>query len=142
MIESTIINKLLADAALRDRVATYAGNPAIFTNEAPENCARPLVVLTLSRSPTNFHAVQEFSFNINVYGSTESTQTRRAAREAAERIEFVLDDEILQHERYGDIRIKFFSGAEIPSDDPRDINFNCQFEARATRTKWMIATKV
>jgi hypothetical protein len=142
VIEPTIINKLLADAALRDRIAVHAGSPAIFTNEAPENCTRPLLVITVHRSPTDFHAVQDFSINVNIYGSTESTQTRKSAREIAERVEFALDDQLLQSDRYGDVRISFFSGDELPSGDPRDIDYNCQFSARATRTKWMIATKV
>jgi hypothetical protein len=139
MIESTVINKMLADDTLCDMLATYGGDPAIFSDAAPENCERPLLIVSVGESIADgAHEVMEFSISIDFFDTGSS---RTVSRNAAERIIFALDDQKLEHERYGDIRINYFSGGPVPDDDPREIHHNLQFTARGTRMKWMNETK-
>ena len=63
--------------------------------------------------------------------------TRVKAREASERIEYLLDNKQFTHERYSSIRIWFFSGGWVEEEDPRAIHYNQQFTVRACRKKWI-----
>jgi len=77
--------------------------------------------------------ISKFSVFIDYYGYDVS---RVVSRKAAERIEEMLDMIVLQHEKYGSIRIWYFDGSAIQESDPKDIHYNLQFSARATRKKW------
>lgn len=137
MIESAIINRLKSDAALTALLSAHGGQPAIFSELAPEQAALPYLVIRCTRTATDNHAVQEFVVMTDYFNRDVSRANSRAA---AERIEFLLDQQILTHERYSDIRINFFAGSPVEGSDPRDVHYNCQFQARATRKKWIIQT--
>jgi hypothetical protein len=135
----SIINQLLADTTLTGLLATFQGGAAIFPDFAPEACDRPLVIVAITESNTDTPEMQDISINVDFYHYGTSWAI---ARQAAKRIEFVLDRMKLQSTEYGDIRIFKFSKSPIPSDDARDIHYNCQFEARSTRDEWVTETRV
>ena len=138
MIESTVLNVMLADDTLCDLLATYNGLPAIFSDEAPENADKPYIVFRVSKSENENKAMQDMTVNIDYFNYNGS---RPNSRTAAERIEFLFDDQRLQHERYLDIHFSVFGGDEIGGEDPRDIHYNTQIQAQAVRMKWINETK-
>lgn len=134
MIESAIISVLKADPELVALLSTHNSEPAIFSEFAPEDAEFPYIVLNVSRSNDEFPGLHAFTIMVDYFDYDVS---RKNSRIAAERIEFLLDRAILQHERYDSIRISFFAGSPIPEDDPRSVHYNVQFSARAGRKKWM-----
>lgn len=134
MIESAIINKLAADAALTALLSTYGVSPAIFSEEAPENAKEPYITIRLMRNSGPDSIIELFSLYVDYWDLKKS---RVASRSAIERIEFVLDNAVLDHDRYSSIRIWHFSAGPVEGTDPRDIHHNIQFEIRACRKKWI-----
>lgn len=134
MIESSIINALAADVILTRRLATYNGAPAIFSEYAPEDAGEPNITIRLRRTNGPDDIVQLFLLEVDYWDYNTS---RADSREAAERIEFVLDQAELEHERYAVIRCFFSSGEPLEEVDPRAVHYNSQFEIRAFRKKWI-----
>lgn len=135
MIESTIIDALKADAALRARVTKYAGEAAIFSRLAPEAAKEPYITINLTRTQASGDIVlHDFTLMIDYWDF--GTSTKRAG-EASERIEYIFDNKQFTHARYSSIRIWFFSGGWVEDDDPRAIHYNQQFSVRACRKKWI-----
>jgi len=135
MIEKTILDALKADATLRARVTLYAGASAIFSELAPEAAKTPYVTFNLYRNQTSGDLVlHDFTLMIDFW-SFDTTRVK--AREASERIEYLLDNKQFTHERYSSIRIWFFSGGWVEEEDPRAIHYNQQFTVRACRKKWI-----
>ena len=135
MIEKTIIDALKADSTLRARVTKYAGEAAIFSELAPEAAKTPYITINLTRSQTSGDLIlHDFTLMVDFWSFDT---TRKKAREASERIEYLLDNKQFTHERYSSIRIWFFSGGWIEEEDPRAIHYNQQFIVRACRKKWI-----
>jgi hypothetical protein len=134
MFESALLEKLLSDSDLLDYTALFDGEPAIFSEFAPEKAPMPYIVFKISRNAAASPAVQEFSILIDYFDYNNSAKN---SREAVERIEFILDRAELEHDRYSKIRIFFSSGASLEEADPRTIHYKMQFIARAGRKKWM-----
>jgi hypothetical protein len=134
MFESALIDKLKSDAALAALVTTFSGNPAIFSEYAPETAVTPFIVCRITPS-SEYSAIHSFSVMVDYFDYNKS---RKNSRDAAERIEYVLDHAILQHERYIDIRLMYLAGSPVESGDARDIHYNVQFSARGTRKKWIV----
>ena len=136
MIEKTIIDALKADAALRVRVTTFGGQAAIFSELAPETATEPYITINLSRSQTMGDLVlHDFTLMVDYWGYDTS---RVRAREASERIEYLLDNKQFDSDgRYHKIRVWFFSGGWVEDEDPRAIHYNQQFTIRASRKKWI-----
>jgi len=134
MFESSLLEALQGDSALSALITTFGGLPAIFSGAAPETAELPYVIFKIHRSNPGAAAVHKFDVMIDVYGYDT---TEKTVHEASERIEFLLDRGILQHARYGCIRLFFQSGGPVDDeDDPRSIHENLLFEARAGRKKW------
>jgi hypothetical protein len=136
MIESTIINKLTTDSVLM--ALLHDGANSVFTENAPEDESLPYLLVRLHRTQGGFKPLQEFTLYVEFIDYNVS---RVNSRVAAERIEFDLDDWNLQHERYGDIHIHFFSGSDVGGEDPRDIHQILQFQCQGIRKKWINETK-
>jgi hypothetical protein len=134
MIESSIIDALKGDATLTSYLSKYACAPAIFTEVAPDDSKMPYLVITESLNSTDFAGVHSFTIMLDYYDYNVS---RKNSKIAVERVQFLLDQMILQHERYDSIRLSFFAGSPVPEEDPRSIHYNIQFSARAGRKKWM-----
>lgn len=137
MIETAIINYLKADDALCDLLTSYNGAAGIFTHDAPEGAVMPYLVAVFKRGAPD-GAIQPISFNIYIYDTDKSSVN---ARSAAERVEFVLDRQLIQSERYSDIRIWLDPCEDVECVDPRDIFHTLQFMARGTRKKWLDETR-
>jgi hypothetical protein len=134
MIESVILSALKADAQLIALVSTFRGQPAIFSDTAPEGVIKPYITFRLDRRSANDLAVAEFSLYVDYWDYSIS---RVNARKASERIEFLLDQKDFEHERYSTIRVSFFSGGPVEEDDLKAIHYNQLFDVRAFRKKWI-----
>jgi hypothetical protein len=131
MFESSLLPVLRDDATLASLVSTFANSPSIFSEFAPEKAAFPYIVFRITRSmDIESEAVQKFNIYVDYFNYGVSGVQ---SRQAAERIEMLLDRTNLQHARYNSIRIFFFSGGTVNEDDPRAIHYNLMFEARAGR---------
>lgn len=137
MIETAIVNYLKADDTLCDLLTQYNGEAAIFTHDAPEASAVPYLVATFKRG-TPDGAIQPISFTVSLYDTDKSSVNARAA---VERVEFILDRQVIQSERYSDIRIWLDPCDDVECVDPRDIFHTLQFSARGTRKKWLNETR-
>lgn len=134
MIESVILTALSADTVLKSLISTFNGQPAIFSDTAPEGVTKPYITFRLDRRGANDLAVAEFSLYVDYWDCGSSKVN---ARKASERIEFILDQKDFEHERYSTIRVSFFSGGPVEEDDPKAIHYNQLFNIRAFRKKWI-----
>lgn len=134
MFESALLNHLRADAELTSYVSMLNGKPSIFSDLAPEGTELPYIIFRITKSNSETSTISKFSIFLDYFAFDLS---RVICRKAAERMEAMLDMIVLQHEGYGSIRIFYFAGSLVPETDPRDIHYNLQFSARATRKKWV-----
>lgn len=130
MFESSYLTLLKSDSALAALVATYDGEAAIFTDQAPEDATLPYLVFKIDRYPSESLVVDRFFINNDYYDQGSSYAD---ARKASERIEFLTDTNQLTHARYTKIRLYRASAGSVPDDDPREIHYNTQVTARASR---------
>ena len=135
MIEKTIIDVLKADPVLKSRVTRYNSTPAVFSELAPEQAKTPYVTIDLTRSKSSGDLIlHDFILMVDFWDYGTS---RKKAREASERIEYLFDNKQFNHERYSKIRIWWFSGGWVVEEDLRAIHYNQQFSVRACRKKWI-----
>ena len=134
MIETAIYSRLASDAALAGTVTVFSGAPAIFSEFAPETAQRPYVVFRVMMSSADA-VVRPLTVMVDYY---EYNTSRVKSRLAAERIEYLLDQQVVQDADYADIRLNYFAGSPVDAGDGRDIQYNVQFSGRATRKKWII----
>jgi hypothetical protein len=139
MFESSLLKKLCDDATLCGYVSTFTTTshttvPSIFNKAAPEAAIFPYITFYITQSSNECPAVKEFTALIDYFDNNKSSAK---SNKAAERIEFLLDRAELEHDRYSCIRMFFFSGSEVPEEDPRIVHYNLQFTARAGRKKWI-----
>lgn len=138
MIEKTIIDVLKVDTALKSYLSVYNKAPAIFNEEAPEKAIEPYITFYIERNdnPASHAILQEMDLFIDIWDSSPS---RKAVREASERVEFLLDwkNKIDTDTRYDSIRIWFVSGGMIKEDDPRRIRYNQIFYIKASRKNFI-----
>jgi hypothetical protein len=136
MFESELLPALRDDATLAALESTFTTGatttPSIFSDFAPQGANLPYIVFHITRSSDDYSAIQKFNIYVDYY---DYRQSAVESRQAAERIELLLDGNTLQHERYNSIRIKFFSGGIVAEGDPRSIHYNLLFNARAGRIK-------
>lgn len=139
MFESSLQTALVSDATLITYVSSFtiAGGtaPSIFSEFAPETAELPYITYKIrATSPDDNLAVRSFSIFIDYFDYNNSASN---SRKAAERIEFLLDREVLEHERYNKIRLYYYNGYTIDEADPRSIHYVLQFNVRAGRKKWI-----
>lgn len=133
MFESALITKLSSDTTLLSYLSTYNSAPAIFSEYAPEAAVMPYLIIRIDRQATDNIAVHDFNIYLDYFDSGVSPAN---SRKASERIEYLLDYAVLDHERYSSIRLLFESGGSIIEQDPRTVRYNMQVSARACRKKW------
>jgi len=138
MFESSLLTKLTNDVELVTYLSSFnvSGTtvPAIFVEFSPETAQMPYLVFRISQSSSDNLAVKEFNVYVDYYDYNKSSSN---SRKAAERVEFILDRCVLEHERYSYVRMYFYAGSPVQEEDPRSIHYNLQFTARAGRKKWM-----
>lgn len=137
MFEASLINYLKSVSAITDLVGTYAGSPAIFSYEAPENADLSYITIRIESNGTTEMVADDFIVFIDYYDFNKS---RVNCIEASKQIKYALQGKQLIHAEYNNIRFEYFSGSFIEDEDTRDINYNLQFSARAITSGFMIAT--
>jgi hypothetical protein len=133
MFDSELKRYLETDAELVSYVGTHAGLPSVFSEAAPEGVAFPYIVFRIVVAATEAPAVCRGVVFVDYY-NYDTSRTR--ARKVAEKIEYLLDHKILNHDRYDSIRFFFSDGSFTPEPDPRAIHYNVQFDFRAGRKAW------
>lgn len=135
MIEKTIRDVLIADSALKAYLETYNHEPAVFSDFAPEDAAKPYITFYLERNDSTNNVIQEMTLYVDYWDIDKS---RVSARKASERIEFLLDFKIFKNTdaRYNSIRLWFSSGGWMPENDQRAVRYNQTFYVKAGRKKW------
>jgi hypothetical protein len=141
MFDSSLLTKLQADTVLVSCVNTYVTDsrsvPAIFSEYAPETANMPYIVFSIQQMACDNLAVSEFVVFIEYFDFNKSLVN---TRKAAERLEYVLDRAVLEHERFGYIRMNYYNGFSVNEDDARKIHYRMQFTARGGRKKWSATT--
>jgi hypothetical protein len=133
MFETALQTRLSSDGILSGYLSRYMDAPAIFSELAPDAVEAPYMVYRIDSMAADHPAVERFSIFIDYYARDIS---RANSRKAVDRIKNLLDQTVLTSDRCDSIRIFYYSGGPAPVDDPRDIHYNIQFEARAGRRSW------
>lgn len=135
MIETSVINAMKNDSDLIEYLETYAQEPAIFSDHAPEDANKPFIVINIEEAPDTFAGVNTLSLFINYFDFNKS---RANSRSAAFLIQNIFDqNRIYTDERFDTLRFTYFGGSPVENDDPRIIQHNLQFTVRCGRKKWM-----
>ena len=129
---------MAADAELESLLATFAGEPAIFSGSAPQKAERPYIVFDIDKIASDNLAVAVFAVTLGIYIREESG---KEMREIAERIEFVCDrEEIKTDARFDTIRLFYEDGREVENSDVKIRHYVARVGARAGRKKWIEET--
>lgn len=136
-IESAVLDVLKADSTLIALVSTFAGEPAIFTDVAPEKAEKPYIVCSftkLSSSPE----IGDFNLYIDYFDFSEYNKSHAPARNAMAQLDVLLD---LVHlvdteDEWSLIRSFSEGNGHVPAEDAREIHYNSQFTLRAGRRAW------
>jgi len=122
MIESLIIDKLLADKDIRQYCS---GN--IFIGSAPEGTQTPYIVVEAEDGFDESGALSLFGITINIYHYNEDT---RPLRKASQKIIEALLFEELAGDGYSSVRLFFHNRQPIKEPDSSLSRVLIQFEAR------------
>lgn len=139
MFEKTLYPILRNDAPLVALVNTYsqAGTakaiPAIFSDTAPESAKMPFLIFRITRWSDLDVTIQRFLLAFDYFDYGESPAR---SREAAHRIEYLIDRRKMEGDRFGAIRCFKFGGGPLEDPDPRVIRYHLEFEVRAGRKDW------
>ena len=133
MFESAIITRLQSDAEFAGYLSTFGGKPSVFSDFAPEKAARPFAVVTI-RKQNDSAVIDRFTVMVDYYDMNTS---RARMRNAAMRIECLLDRTHMEHERFKTIRLFYENSGEVFNADRRDIHYNLMFSAHAGRAKFV-----
>lgn len=134
MFEAALLTELKRDTELTGYLSEYKGEPSIFSENAPEGAGQMFIVFSIQSTANDFMGIELFTIFVDIYNFNNSWSD---CRKAANRVKNWLDTKTLNSDRYDHIRISFFSGSPVPGPDPRDIHYNLQFSARASRKEWM-----
>lgn len=134
MFEAAVIDFLSTITTVTAMVGTYNGYPAIFSYDVPEDCNLSYIVIRIEKNGTDTPVASDFNLWIDYYDRDKS---RVNCITAATEIERALQYKILNNDKYQSIRINYFSGSFVESDDPRDINYNLQFQCRAVESQYL-----
>lgn len=134
MYESALYNLFTGDSALVALLGTYNTKPAVFDQVAPEAAPFMYLVYEISKYGEDSGAVSRFLVDINLFDMNSS---REPARNAVERIEYLLKFKTLTHARYSQIRHYTPDILVIDEGDPSCIHYNIRCDAKAVETKWI-----
>lgn len=140
MFASSLYNVLVNDTILTNYVSTFdktqtGSVPSIFKNSAPENIEFPYIVFRIYGTGGEDSSVDTFNVMIDIFDYGESGKD---AILIERRIVELLDRMHLDHSYYDTIRF-FRRGADFveANKNPRAIQYNIRFRARAGRSGWM-----
>jgi len=123
MIESIIIDKLLADKKIKE----YC-NGNIFILSSPEGTKTPYIVISAEDEYDESGVISIFGITINIYDYTED---KRIPRSISQRIVDILHYEKLEGDGYTEVRLFFRHRGTIKEDDKTLCRILIQFDARA-----------
>lgn len=132
MFESEIID-LIANDPISSSLSLYRGRPSIFSKMGPEEIEFPYVVINIIEREPPDSIITRFYIEVNVFDYNTSVKT---AREIVFGISNALDNQLIQSERFADIRIRRGTVTIIDVPDPRGIHYYMEFEARGSREFW------
>lgn len=132
MFESEIIN-LIANDPISSLLSSYRGRPSIFSKMGPEEIDFPYVVVNIIERDPPDSIITRFLIDVNVF---DYSTTLKIAREIVFGISNVLDNQLIQSERFADIRTRRGTVNQIDVPDPRGIHYYMEFEARGSREFW------
>jgi len=135
MYEKELIARLAGDSELVSLLGTYNNKPCIFDQEKPKTPPFPYLVIRIEKYGVDA-AVSKFTTVIDYFGHT-SERSRLQARQAVERIEYLLKYYSLASERYSDVRHYECDIIPVPNEDPRAVQYSVRFDARAVESKWI-----
>lgn len=138
MFEASFISLLTSDTDLTDRLATYGGSPAIFSDFAPEEAdaqgSYPYLVFDISQDDDENLIITDFTIDIDIFGLRTKS---KIIREIVERLLFTCDRHIITTDsRFTTIRL-FRNSSEFDYEKNSKVtHYNVVLDARGTRKKW------
>ena len=136
MIEKAFIDLLAADVTLVALLSEFEGQPAIFSNVAPQNAELPYIVFDVEVAAGENRAAAAFDIFCDVWHRAESGVD---IRQIAERIEYVcahMRVDVDAGGRFQAIRFFYEDGFEVENTDPEIRHYVATVSARAGRKKW------
>ena len=136
MIEDVIVEQLRNDGTIAGILSTYNGDPAVFSETAPEDVDRdgPYMVVVVRVFPAPDYVIDQFDIFVHYF---QRGTSRAKAREVSFRVEAIFDPNTFQNDVYADIRFYRRHGDFLPEPDPLEIHYVKQLSARGSRKKWM-----
>lgn len=132
MFESELID-LIANDPISSSLSTYRGKPSIFSKMGPEEIDFPYVVIDIQELSPPDSIITRFYIEVNVFDYGTSA---KIIREIVFGISNALDNQLIQSERFSDIRIRRGTVNILDVPDPRGIQYLLTFEARGSREFW------
>ena len=132
MFESEIID-LIASDPINTLLSTYRGRPSIFSRMAPEEIDFPYVVVDISEINPPDSIITRFLIEVDVFDFGTSG---KIARQIVFGISNALDNQLIQSERFADIRIRRGTVNTLDVPDPRGFQYLMIFDARGSRELW------
>ena len=133
--ENTIVNYLKTDGTLLSFISTYASEPAIFIDYAPEDADKPYIVLDVFTNETASPVLDQFTIDFDIYSLRTYT---RQIRQIVERIIFTMDKAVINTD-YAYHAIRFYRGSSgmVSESGSKFTHYNVRMNARASRKLWM-----
>ena len=132
MFESELID-LIANDPVISLLSSYRGRPSIFSKMGPEEIDFPYVVIDIQEISPPDNIITRFYIEVNVFDFGNS---EKVARQIVFGISNALDNQLIQSERFADIRIRRGTVNSLAVPDPRGIQYLLTFEARGSREFW------
>lgn len=136
MIENLILTQMNTNTALKSLVSKICGgNPAFFSEQAPENAQFPYVILVTDYHKTAWHGIHEFNVYFHIYDDDTSFVN---ISEITQLLEFMFDRKTFEdlENDYSHVRFFFYEKTEWREEDPRITHYILHFNARACRKAW------
>lgn len=133
MFESEIID-MIANIPASSLLSKYRGRPSVFSKMAPEEIGFPYIVINIQETTPPDSIITRFLIEISVFDYSTSEKT---AREIVFSISNALDNQLIQSERFADIRIRRGTAQSVGVPDPRGIQYYMSFTARGSREYWI-----
>lgn len=135
MISDIVVDKLRNDTFVAERIATYAGSPAVFSDVIPEDCRFPAITVRTMQISVQPH-IKVFNVYVD-YWDHNPKASRLAGKIVANHIENKLDGYTdAGNDMYSTVRFRLQSGYAATRDEYNGIHYNLFFGVRACRKQW------
>lgn len=134
MFEAELLQQLNT-ITINNLLSVYNGAPAKFSCMAPEDVQFPYLVVTIEEDKPSDSIISRFRIIIEVFDYSSSIVKARDI--VSDTIDVLDRIKIDNNEWYDDIRIWHDIHMRVEVPDPRGIQYRIEYEARATRSKWI-----